>query len=192
MDSASWDLRYREAGRLWGDAPNLFVADRLAHHAPGRGVDLAAGAGRNAIWLAEEGWEMTAVDFSEVAVARGRERSERVRFVVADVTRWEPDTGVDLVLIAYLHLHPGRMETVVRRAPGWLTDGGELFMVGHDRSNLERGHGGPQEADLLWSVDVFLTWVEGLTLIEAGVVRRPVETDSGVVFARDALIRVRR
>ncbi|HEY4606134.1 MAG TPA: class I SAM-dependent methyltransferase, partial [Acidimicrobiia bacterium] len=75
MDSADWDQRYLEADRLWSATPNLFVADRLRHLAPGRGLDLAAGEGRNAIWLASLGWKMTAVDFSEVAVARGSAQS---------------------------------------------------------------------------------------------------------------------
>lgn len=193
MDASAWDERYRGTDRLWSEEPNLFVADRLSQTSPGRGLDLAAGEGRNAIWLAEQGWEMTAVDFSEVAVARGRQHApEGVGFVVADILEWEPEQTFDLVLIAYLQVEQHLLRSVVKRAIDWLEPHGELFMIGHDRSNLEEGHGGPPVAEILWDVPTIGGWVDDLRLVEAGVVRRPVETPEGPVFARDALIRVRR
>lgn len=193
MDASAWDERYRGADRLWSEGPNLFVADRLSQAPPGRGIDLAAGEGRNAIWLAERGWEMTAVDFSEVAVARGRQHApNNVRFVVADILDWEPEQTFDLVLIAYLQLEQDLLRIVVKRAIDWLEPYGELFMIGHDRSNLEAGYGGPQAPEILWDVPTIQGWLDGLRLIEAGVVRRPVEAPDDVVFARDALVRARR
>ena len=192
MDASEWDDRYRSADRLWSVTPNIFVADRLRDARPGRGVDLAAGEGRNAIWLASQGWEMTAVDFSDVAIARGvGQAGDAVHFVVADVLEWEPEAGFDLVLVAYLQLGARELERVIRRSREWLDPGGELFLVGHDVSNLESGWGGPPHPEILWDVPVLLGWLEGLRVIESGVVRRPVETEDGVRFARDALVRVR-
>lgn len=192
MDSQAWDERYRAADRLWSAEPNLFVADRLGHREPGVGLDLASGDGRNAIWLAERGWKMTAVDFSEVAIQRGRSITDQVDFVVGDVLEWEPDRTFDLVLISYLHLPAEKMAGVVSRAAGWLDRGGELFMIGHDRVNLEKGYGGPQVPEILWDVSEFRRLVDGLSVIEAQVVRRPVETDDGMVYARDTLVRAVR
>ncbi|HLF62024.1 MAG TPA: class I SAM-dependent methyltransferase [Acidimicrobiia bacterium] len=191
MDTADWDEKYRSTDHLWSVTPNLFVADRLANMTPGRGLDLASGEGRNSIWLAERGWAMTAVDFSEVASGRGAAQSDLVRFVVADVLEWEPDDRYDLVLVAYLHLMPPDLGKVIRTSREWLAPGGELFLIGHDVSNLEDGYGGPRVPELLWSVPDLLNWLEGLTVIEAQVVRRPVETEEGRMFARDALVRVR-
>ncbi len=74
MDSSGWDERYESKAMLWSRTPNTFVESRLRDAAPGTGVDVACGEGRNAIWLADQGWEMTAVDFSAVAVERGRSR----------------------------------------------------------------------------------------------------------------------
>ena len=191
MDATDWDERYRSSDQLWSVTPNLFVADRLADVAPGRGLDLASGEGRNAIWLAERGWAMTAVDFSAVASSRAAAQSDLVEFVVADVRDWEPDGRFDLVLIAYLHLMPPDFEQVIRASREWLAPGGELFLIGHDVSNIEHGHGGPQVPEILWSVPDLLAWLDGMTVIEAQVVRRPVATGEGRVFARDALVRVR-
>jgi SAM-dependent methyltransferase len=192
VDAAAWDQRYREKDRLWSEGPNLFVADRLSVAAPGVGLDLASGEGRNAIWLAGEGWKMTAVDFSDVAVERGRRVSRDVDFVVADVLDWEPERIFDLVLIAYLHLEEEALRGVVERAAGWLEPSGDLFMIGHDRSNIELGHGGPQSPEILWDVPTITRWMEGLRVVESVVVRRPVEAEEGVVYARDALVRARR
>ncbi|HJQ90877.1 MAG TPA: class I SAM-dependent methyltransferase [Acidimicrobiia bacterium] len=191
MDVAEWDERYRSHDHLWSVTPNLFVADRLSGMAPGRGLDLAAGEGRNAIWLASLGWEMTAVDFSEVAISKGKAQSEAVDFVVADVRTWETEQSFDLVLIAYLHLVPGDYQAIVRRARDWLAPGGELFLIGHDVSNPTDGWGGPQYPELLWDVSEVLGWLDGLVIVEAEVVNRPVDTDEGRKYARDALVRAR-
>ena len=182
---------YRAHDHLWSVTPNLFVADRLGGMPPGRGLDLAAGEGRNAIWLASLGWEMTAVDFSEVAISKGKAQSDAVEFVVADVRTWETDQSFDLVLIAYLHLVPGDYETIVRRARDWLAPGGELFLIGHDVSNPTDGWGGPQYPELLWDVPEVLGWLDGLVMVEAEVVNRPVDTDEGRKYARDTLVRAR-
>jgi SAM-dependent methyltransferase len=191
VDSQEWDERYSEHDHLWSVTPNLFVADRLNGAKPGRGLDVASGEGRNAIWLASLGWEMTAVDFSEVATARGRSHSDDVDFVVADVTAWEPDEVFDLILMAYLHLTASDFEDLVRRSRSWLAPGGEMFLIGHDVSNIDQGWGGPQYPGILWDVPVVVEWLEEMTIVEAEVVNRPVETDEGRRYARDALIRAR-
>lgn len=191
MDAAAWDERYRVTELLWSAGPNMWVEDRLADVTPGVGLDLASGEGRNAIWLASKGWRMTAVDFSEVAIERGRHLSDDVEFVQADVFEWEPGSRFDLVLIAYLQVEAEPLSDLVSRVIGWLNPGGELFMVGHDVSNIDEGVGGPQVPDILWDLDLMLEWLEGLTLIEGGIVRRPVEVDGDVRYALDTLVRAR-
>jgi hypothetical protein len=80
----------------------------------------------------------------------------------------------------------------VDRASRWLEGGGELFMIGHDRVNIEEGHGGPQDPEILWDLDVIKGWLDGLRLIEGQVVRRPVGVDGEVAYALDTLVRARR
>src|SRR5271154_7398266 len=72
VDSQQWDERYSAAGFVWATGPNQFVAAELAGLPPGRAIDLAAGEGRNTVWLAERGWRVTAVDFSRVGLGKGR------------------------------------------------------------------------------------------------------------------------
>jgi SAM-dependent methyltransferase len=209
MDAEAWDERYRAAEMLWSAGPNLFVEERLADRGPGVGLDLASGEGRNAVWLASKGWKMTAVDFSSTALQRGRERSQDVDFVEADVFTWEPDwiqvhpenarhpatdgpRRFDLVLIAYLQVEAEPLQELVERASGWLAPGGELFMIGHDLTNLDEGVGGPQVPELLWDLDLMLEWLGELRVVEGGVVDRPVEVDGDVAYAKDTLLRAVR
>lgn len=135
---------------------------------------------------------MTAVDFSEAAIERGRGISDEVRWVVADVRDWEPDDEYDLIVVAYLQLSVDELEPLVRRAVTWLAPGGELFMVGHDRSNLEHGVGGPQVAEVLWDLEELVPWLDGLDILEAEIVEREVVGETGSRVALDALVRARR
>ncbi|MCF6735963.1 class I SAM-dependent methyltransferase [Blastococcus sp. KM273129] len=155
MRAEDWDRRYAEQAQ-WSPGPNDLVADLLADVPPGTAVDLAAGEGRHALWLAGRGWAVTAVDFSDVGLERGRTRpgAERVSWVAADVLTWSAGEGsLDLVLVAYLHLPQEEMTPLLARAVGWLRPGGRLLLLGHDVANLTAGVGGPQEPSILHSVD---------------------------------------
>ena len=155
MRAEEWDQRYAEQ-RQWSAEPNALVGELLAVLPPGDAVDLAAGEGRHALWLAGLGWRVTAVDFSEVGLGRGRSQpgAGEVTWVTADVTAWatEPES-LDLVLVAYLHLADADTTALLTRAVGWLRPGGRLLVLGHDVENITAGVGGPQEPAILHSVD---------------------------------------
>lgn len=158
---SAWDARYAEAAEsdssVWSLEPNAFVAAIVADLAPGTAIDLACGEGRNALWLAQRGWQVTAVDFSRVAVETGRSRAERlgleVDWVAADVTDWTSPGLVDLIVIAYLQLPAPELASVIASCAGSLEPDGLIVLVSHDRDNLERGVGGPQSPAVLTSVD---------------------------------------
>ncbi len=72
MDAAGWNERYAGTDLVWSAGPNAFVEQICSSLTPGTALDLAAGEGRNALWLAELGWEVTAVDFSSVGLEKAR------------------------------------------------------------------------------------------------------------------------
>jgi SAM-dependent methyltransferase len=185
-----WDERYAEQ-QQWSAAPNAQIAALLAGLPPGDAVDLAAGEGRHALWLAGLGWRVTAVDFSDVGLARGRAQSgaDRVAWVTADVTSWSTGPeSLDLVLIAYLHLPQAETTALLTRAVGWLRPGGRLLVLGHDVENLTAGVGGPQEPAILHSVDRLAPVAALLDVDRLEQVRR--ETPAGT--ALDTLLWGRR
>ena len=197
MDAAAWDERYQGSEYLWAIDPNRFVAAHTLPLRPGRALDLAAGEGRNAVWLATRGWQVTAVDFSAVGMAKADRLAEdhgvTVETVVADVTTHPfDDEAWDLVVIAYLQLPAQGRQGVVTRAAGALAPGGSLVLVAHDRENLERGHGGPQSPDVLYDADETVGWLGDLDVAVATVVGRPVPGEGVEHVALDTLVVARR
>lgn len=174
-----WDERYAAGERVWSEGPNREVEAIVGPWPPGSALDLGAGEGRHALWLADAGWRVTAVDFSSVGIGRGQEeaghRGLDVEWVVDDATVWEPPEGTryDLVLVAYLHLP----EDVLTRAARWLSPGGALVVVGHSLRNLSEGVGGPQDPAILNTVEQLLACAQGLEIERCEEVTR--RTDAG-------------
>lgn len=199
MSLASWDERYRAQPQLWGRDPNATVAAELGSLPRGRALDVGAGDGRHALWLAELGWQVVAVDGSRVAIDQLRaaavRRGVEVVADVADVTTDElPHGPFDLVLLAYLQLPRAELGEVHRRAAAAVGPGGTLLVLGHDRSNLADGVGGPQDPDVLLTVDEVVGDLvgTGLTIERAEVVTRTVATEEGERHALDTLVRAHR
>jgi len=200
VDASAWDQRYAAVEHVWSLEPNAAVAAELAEVPPGRAADLACGEGRNAIWLARRGWTVTAVDFSPVAVERGRRLAGDldVDWVVGDVLT-VPLPEVDLVVIAYLQLPAAERRAAVRRAWRALAPGGTLFLVAHDSTNLTEGTGGPRDPSVLFTAaDVVGDLAdEPLEVVRAERVGRVVPEDDGhggrtEATAWDALVRLTR
>jgi SAM-dependent methyltransferase len=162
-------------------------------------LDLACGEGRNAIWLAERGWTVTAVDFSEVAIERARKLAEGrgadVEWLCADMASYEPPPAAfQLVLIAYLQIPEAELRGVLARAAAALAPAGELLLIGHARRNLSEGVGGPQDPALLWTPDGIGDALRALDLrVErCEHVQRSVDTPDGPREAVDLLARASR
>ena len=194
MDSREWDERYAAAELIWTAEPNRFVVQELAGLPPGRALDLAAGEGRNAVWLAERGWTVTAVDFSAVGLDKARriaaERGATADWVLADVLDYAPEPGTyDLVLIAYLQLPGEQAAAVLHGVVPALAPGGTLLFVAHDLANLTEGTGGPQDPAVLYTAEQIVAELDGLRVETAGPVRRPVDADRTAI---DTLVRAVR
>jgi SAM-dependent methyltransferase len=179
MDSAEWDRRYAGTELVWSAEPNRFVVAEVQDLPPGRALDLGAGEGRNAVWLASQGWQVTAVDFSAVGLDKARRlaRARRVQvdWVLADVLGYQPEASAfQLVLLAYLQLAAPSLDHVLRRAATALAHGGTLLVVGHDVTNLDDGVGGPQDPAVLHTPESITRPLRRLTVQRAERVRRPV------------------
>jgi 2-polyprenyl-3-methyl-5-hydroxy-6-metoxy-1,4-benzoquinol methylase len=196
MDSTQWDERYSTSELIWTGRANQFVEAHLGDLEPGTAIDVGAGEGRNAVWLASRGWRVTAVDFSRVGLDKAdrlaAEHGVEVSTVCADATTWTPDEAVDLVVLSYLQLPSDQQHTVLEHAATWLHPGGTLFVIAHDRSNVEHGHGGPPSADVCYTVDDTVAALAGLDITTAEVVERHVDTPDGRKTALDTLVIARR
>ena len=196
MHRRSWDERHA-GGDFEGHGPNESLQGAVAELRPGLALELAAGSGTNAIWLASLGWRVTAVDWSSVALGNARAAAAaagvEVEWLERDLFTWTPPArAFDLVVIVYLHLKTSERRAVYGAAAAAVAPGGRLVVIGHDRSNLA-DDGGPIEAErLLNAAEAASELVEhdrDLTIERAEIVRRAETSPAGPL---DALIVIRR
>jgi SAM-dependent methyltransferase len=199
VDAEAWNERYRTSELVWSAGPNQFVEAEVSDLPPGRAVDLAAGEGRNAIWLARRGWEVTAVDFAQAALDKGRQLAGDlpVQWVCDDATRWRDDASYDLSVVAYLQLPAEERRAAGRNAFTSLRPGGTFLLVAHDSTNLAEGTGGPQDPDVLMTAEDVLADLDGeaFDVVRAGRVARQVGDGHGeepAATAWDCVVRLVR
>ena len=137
FERPAWEERY-SGDRVWSGRVNPQLAAEAADLAPGRALDIGSGEGGDALWLAGQGWDVTAVDFADAALARTAEHADeagvgdRVGTRRVDVRSFEPSGETwDLVSSQFMHLPDGGMPDLVRRLASAVAPGGTLLVVGH-------------------------------------------------------------
>lgn len=164
--SEYWEDRYAGAGPVWSGRVNATMADVVTGLPVGDVLELGCGEGGDAVWLAEQGWRVTAVDISPTAVARGADGAARhgvagrITWIAHDLATWRTDETFDLVTASFFHstLDLPRTE-ILRRAAAQVRLGGRLLLVSHvfeseddippwaHRHDADEGE--PHEPDLL-------------------------------------------
>ena len=193
MDRHAWDERHGSRHRTEPEEPNRFLVATLRRATPGTALDVACGRGRNAVWLAEQGWAVTGIDWSPVALRlaaqRAAEHGVALRLVDADLLEWEPEDRYDLVCLLYLQVPAPERHAIWRKAASAVAPGGRVLIIGHDARNLEEGYGGPSSATVLYTAAEAAGVVgEHLVVARAETLVRPVEVEDGVRHAIDNLV----
>jgi len=172
IDAASaWDERYRSKARLWSGKPNPQLVREARGLRPGKALELGCGEGADAIWLAQQGWSVTAVDVSSVALARARSHElaelaresvhasngtleSRITWQQADLTQWHPGNSYDLVTSQFLHSQELDWRVPLRAAASAVKAGGTLLVVGHHPDRLPPwGNDHHQHLDMFYTGD---------------------------------------
>lgn len=155
-----WDTRYGYDGYFYGTDPNDFVAKhyhRLPEH--GRVLCLADGEGRNSVFLASHGFDVTAVDQSAVGLEKAtrlaRERGVVITAIQADLAQWPLGAqDWDAIVAIFCHLPPSIRRHVHEQIPGALKPGGVLLLEAYTPAQLAFGTGGPPYAELMLTADI--------------------------------------
>jgi SAM-dependent methyltransferase len=192
-----WDRRWEEKALHVHGEPSAIVTEALEAFEPGTALDLGCGSGRHAVWLAERGWQVTAVDFSEEALRQAlehaRTRGVDVDWVHGDLLDYQPPGSFQLVLVASVHLPPHERRALLERAGRAVAPGGVLLLVGHDSTNIGTGAPGPTNPTLLYAPQDIVSELHGLEAERTERVRRRVVLEDGrEVEAIDALVQARR
>jgi SAM-dependent methyltransferase len=195
-----WNARYRErGGAIWSGRPNGRLVAEVAAVAPGRALDVGCGEGADAIWLAQRGWSVTAIDVSEVAIGRAREASHAagasIEWICGDVLRVPlPGRTFDLVSMQYPALPRRAGEPAVGRLLDTVRPGGLLLAVYHDLDDEHRQHmksRGVDPADYVGADDL-CRLLGGSFTVELHAVEPRVDPPPGTPHIADVVLRARR
>ena len=168
-----WSDRYRAAGEtyLFGTAPNRYLAAQAALLAPGmRALSVADGEGRNAVWLAEQGLDVTATELSPVAIEKAEalavSRGVKVDFALADALNWiYPDEAFDLVVAVFIQFAaPDERAALFDRLQRTLRPGGRIVLQGYTPKQLEYRTGGPSAVENLYTAALLREAFAGLEI----------------------------
>jgi SAM-dependent methyltransferase len=170
MSSTFWDQRYSGDNLVYGDAPNDFLA-LMANRFPsaGHALDIGAGEGRNALFLASRGLDVLAVDQSEVGMRKAQrlagERGLKLRTRAVDLQDFAADdNSLEVISSIFVHLPSALRASVHGGVQRWLKPGGVFALEAYAPDQIERGTGGPKDPSLLAPLDVILRELEGLEI----------------------------
>lgn len=204
FDAAFWDARYGSAHSLWSGNPNRQLVTEAAGLEPGTALDAGAGEGADAIWLAERGWQVTAVDVSGVALGRAAEHAAKAGDDVAARIRWQredlrewipPERAYDLVTSQYLHLPGALRHTFFAGLAAAVRDGGTLLIVGHHPMDLDTTLQRPNHPELMFTGDELAGDLGGdgwEIVTNVAAERETTDPDGQPVTAHDTVFRARR
>jgi SAM-dependent methyltransferase len=199
-----WEQRYQSNPSVWSGNPNTHLISEAADLTPGTALDVGAGEGADALWLAERGWQVTATDISTVALERGAshareagtEVAARIDWLHADLTTWVPQPMTyDLVSAQFMHLPKAQRETMVARLATSVAAGGTLLIVGHHPSDLQTTIPRPPMPELLFTAAEIadtLNPEEWDILVSDARPRNATDPDGRLVTIHDAVLRAQR
>jgi SAM-dependent methyltransferase len=204
FDRAYWDERYGSAHSLWSGNPNPHLISEADSLAAGSALDVGAGEGADAIWLARRGWRVTAVDISSVALDRaaahaadaGAAVADRIRWLREDVLRWRPaERAYDLVSAQYLHLPAKDRKAVYAGLAAAVADGGTLLIAGHHPSDMRTTMARPNLPDLFFTGDDLAAELgaDGWEIVtNVTAAREATDPEGRPVTIHDTVFRARR
>lgn len=182
--ATSWDERYRLAGFLYGTEPNDFLRETVERIPAGRVLMLGEGEGRNAVFLASLGYQVTAVDSSSIGLAKARqladERGVSITTIAADLRDFRIENDVwDGIVSSFCHLPADLRKTLHRSVVQGLKPNGALVLEGFSKAQLSYGTGGPPLLDLLYDLDELRNELFSLDFAHALTREREVREGSG-------------
>jgi len=206
FDESFWDERYRQHGEhasVWSGEPNAQLVAEVADLPPGSALDVGAGEGADAAWLARRGWRVTAVDISSVALARAAaaledepETAARITWQHQDLTASPPPAGTfDLVSAQFLQLPAPQRDGVYSRLAASVAPGGTLLIVGHHPSDLDTSVRRPSTPGLLFTAEEIAASLDPHEWEIVTCTSRPRTTSDSEgtpVTVQDAVLRARR
>lgn len=207
LTAGFWDERYAGDDRVWSGRPNQRLVEQVVDLEPGTALDVACGEGGDAIWLAEQGWRVTAVDVSQVALSKvathAEERgvADRLRLGLYDALADPRPAGrhtFDLVTVSFLHVPVEDFGAIYRGIAEAVAPGGRLLVTAHHPHDVTSGSRHDHGPGLLFEPDRVLATLGAdepgspWDVEVADTPDRVQETADGPLHVRDTVVRLRR
>ena len=175
-----WDERYGSEEYIYGKDPNAFLANASKRIPKGKVLCIAEGEGRNAVYLAEQGYDVVAVDSSSVGLKKAQqlaqERGVKIQTIVADLAHFDIEpNGWDGVVSIFAHVPPQVRKALHKKVVNGLRSGGVLLLEAYHPEQLKYKTGGPPTAEFMMTLELLEEELKGLDFEHA------VEMDRDVV-----------
>lgn len=172
-----WDERYGSTDRVWSGQPNPQLVDRVTSLVRGSVLDVGCGEGADAVWLARQGWDVTGIDVSQVALDKAAlhaaDAGVEVDWQQVDLAGWTGEPGAyDLVSAQFMYLPQPALTELYRVLGDCVAPGGTLLLVGHHP--IDERHGDHDFPDVRWTPEEAEEWLNpnDWTSIELATIER--------------------
>lgn len=151
-----WNSRFEDDEYFYGKEPNQFLKSIIDETDPGKILFVGEGEGRNAVYAASKGWEVTAIDYSESGKKKtlqfAEEANVSLNYIVEDLLEFIPGEEYDAVAFSFLHLPEELRKDVHKKLIDSLVTGGKIFFEVFDEDQLKFNSGGPKNKDHLYTL----------------------------------------
>ncbi|MFO7844313.1 MAG: class I SAM-dependent methyltransferase [Bacteroidales bacterium] len=163
-----WDKRYNRSEYIYGTEPNLFLKDFIEKNKPGKLLLPGDGEGRNSVYAAKSGWQVTAFDSSKIAKAKAlklaRQMNVSIQYDVCSVMDFNVDHKFNLISLIYLHLEPKIRKSFHQKLVEHLTEDGHILLEVFSKEQVHNSTGGPKNPDMLYSIDELKHDFDGMNI----------------------------
>src|SRR6056297_2053258 len=163
-----WDERYNRSEYIYGTEPNLFLKDFIEKNKPGRLLLPGDGEGRNSVYAAKSGWQVTAFDSRKVAKTKAlklaRQMNVSIQYDVCSVMNFDTEHKFDLISLIYLHLEPNIRKSFHKKLVEHLNEEGHILLEVFSKEQIYHSTGGPKNPDMLYSIDELKDDFDGMNI----------------------------
>ena len=152
-----WNARYNSDEYFFGKEPNEFLKDEIKKITPGKAMFIGDGEGRNSVYTARLGWEVEAIDISDVAKRKAEKLADeyevKINYIVDDAIKYDySNQKYDAVIIIYFHVEKDQRKEFDQKIINSMKPNGKIILLVYEEEHLKNCNGGPSDPDLLYSL----------------------------------------
>ena len=185
-----WNGKFSKADYFYGIKPNEFLASKIdLFNNHKKLLCLGEGEGRNAIFFAQNGFEVSAIDASDLGLEklqnRAKEENLNIKTFCMDLNYWQSNEKYDVIVASYLHMYKNERENLFEKIEDSLNTNGYFVGEFFSTKQLEFNSGGPKDLELLYTVEDFSNY---FNLCKKNITEKIVNLDEGIGHQGEACV----